>query len=83
MKNLHCKKVAYIPNFSSITEKNKIFPIKLKGNEGFKIIHLANLKHPKDHLTLFKAFQKLAQIDFTASLHLVGKDEKDMYTQKS
>ena len=82
VKNLHCKKVDFIPNFSSIKEQLITSSLKLKGKEGFKIIHLANLKQPKDHLTLLKAFQKLAQIHSSASLHLVGKDEKDSYSKE-
>ena len=82
VKNLHCKMVEYIPNFSSITEEQIKSSIKLKGKEDFKIIHLANLKQPKDHLTLLKAFQKLVRIHPTASLHLVGKDEKDTYSKE-
>ena len=81
VKNLHCKKVGYIPNFSLLNEKNITSPISLKGTKGLKIVHLANLKHPKDHLTLLKAFHKLVQFHSGVSLHLVGKDEKDAYLE--
>lgn len=82
IRNLHCKKVEYIPNFSLKKEKNTTTRIRLKGKKGSKIVHLANLKHPKDHLTLLKAFQKLEQFHSYVSLHLIGKDEKDTYSKE-
>lgn len=80
-KNLNCKKVRYIPNFPSRLSEGGALPA-LKVTEGFKIVHLANLKQPKDHLTLLKAFQELVKIYTSVSLHLIGKDEEDNYSKE-
>ncbi len=81
VKNLHCKKVEYIPNFSSFNGNYSLSRM-LQDQEGVKIVHLANLKDPKDHLTLLEAFRKLTQTHSSVSLHLVGKDEKDNYSEQ-
>ncbi|UZH55624.1 glycosyltransferase [Salinimicrobium tongyeongense] len=80
-KNLNCKKVSYIPNFPSRLVEGGALP-GLNVTEGFKIVHLANLKQPKDHLTLLKAFQILVEIDSSVSLHLIGKEEEDLYSKE-
>lgn len=78
-QNLRCVNIRFIPNFPSASEKNT--SISLKITEGFKIVHLANLKVPKDHLTLLRAFEKLTDIHSFVSLHLIGKDEQDSYSE--
>ncbi len=70
----------FIPNFSELgdTEKRETF---LKGEDGKRVVCLANLRPQKDHITLLKAANLLFQKypDFT--LHLVGKDFNDEYSK--
>lgn len=72
-------KVAYLPNFpvNIYSEKRT----KLKGEVGKKIVCLANLRHPKDHYTLVKAFKLVVNDYKDWSLHLVGKDLSDSYSE--
>ncbi len=78
LKNLNCNQVFFIPNFSDLkTTEKKTF---LKGESKKRIVCLANLKNPKNHITLVKAFieSKIYKDDWT--LHLVGKDFNDEYS---
>jgi len=78
-RHLKCRKVAYLPNFTVINEKEDK-KTSLKGNPGKRIICLANLRHPKNHLTLLAAFFK-SQLAYGGwSLHLIGKDNSDAYS---
>ncbi|MDT0676782.1 glycosyltransferase [Autumnicola musiva] len=80
---LKCKKVIQLNNFVSFAEgpeneKNVV----LKGEEKkFKIICVANLRPQKDHYTLLKAFEILAE-KIPTSLHLLGQDPCDEYSGK-
>ena len=78
-RHLKCEKVAYLPNFTIINEREpeKTF---LKGNPGKRIVCLANLRHPKNHLTLLGAFHTSRLADSGWSLHLIGKDNSDAYS---
>ena len=83
-ENLKSKNVKYIPNFF-FSDKE----IQLDANaspllghpDDFKVICLANLRPQKDHLTLLKAFKLLLQQKRPISLHLVGKDLEDDYSE--
>ena len=75
---LNIKSSRYIPNFVAYKEQNLL--TKLGGEEGKRIVCLANLRHQKDHLNLLKAFSLLLN-DFPEwTLHLVGKDFNDEYS---
>ncbi|WP_413999253.1 glycosyltransferase [Flavobacterium sp. W1B] len=78
-RNLFVKKVTHIPNF--ITQEaivsRKTF---LKGSNGRRIVCLANLKNPKNHLALLKVFEEMKLHDLDWSLHLIGKDYNDCYS---
>lgn len=78
-KNLLVKKVSYIPNFATLRENcpNTTF---LKGNDEKRIVCLANLKEPKNHLVILMAFKEMKLSDLGWSLHLIGKDYKDSYS---
>ncbi len=80
-KNLFSKKVHYIPNFipSDENQSNSTVTI-LKGNEGRRIVCLANLKNPKNHIALLIAFEEMKLQRLGWSLHLIGKDYKDDYS---
>jgi glycosyltransferase involved in cell wall biosynthesis len=78
-KNLYVKKVSYIPNFamSDLHQRKITF---LKGNDGKRIVCLANLKDPKNHFGVLSAFKELKLNEIGWSLHLIGKDYNDNYS---
>lgn len=69
--------VHYIPNFVMFSEL--IIPIGQRQN---RIVCLANLREPKDHLNLLQAFRLLKEVYRDWKLLLVGKDLDDDYSQK-
>lgn len=78
-KNMLCKNLFFIPNFTSETVKE--LPItNLKGIEGKRIVFLANLKNPKNHIQVLKAFKDLNLSQSDWSLHLIGRDFFDDYS---
>jgi glycosyltransferase involved in cell wall biosynthesis len=52
----------------------------LKGDDGKRIVCLANLKSPKNHIAILLAFRDLKLEYLGWSLHLVGKDYEDNYS---
>ncbi len=71
--------VSYVPNFA-VSDVNHSDLTLLKGNSNKRIICLANLKNPKNHFALLSAFNEIKLYDFGWSLHLVGKDYNDEYS---
>ena len=79
-KNLFCKHTAYLQNFlSSNIEIGK--ETALKGIDNKRIIKVANLRHPKNHLMLLQAFKQIVEMHPDWTLHLVGKDYEDGYSE--
>ncbi|KDN56034.1 glycosyltransferase [Flavobacterium seoulense] len=78
LKNLKAAKVFFIPNFT-IESNSIVNKTYLKGEINKRIICLANLKNPKNHITILKAFNNTKLNDFSWSLHFVGKIYKDDY----
>ncbi|WP_452224261.1 glycosyltransferase [Lacinutrix chionoecetis] len=78
-QHLHCKQVKYLSNFAVETKVEK--NTNLKGTEGKRIIHLANLREQKDHATLFEAFKTVSANYPEWSLHCVGKDFNNSYSE--
>ena len=78
LQHLNCKDVFFVPNFSDLktTEEKTI----LKGETSKRIVCLANLKHPKNHVTLINAYISSGIYEEHWSLHLIGKDFKDIYS---
>jgi glycosyltransferase involved in cell wall biosynthesis len=78
-KNLFLKKVSCIPNFSraDINQRSVTF---LKGEDEKRIVCLANLKKPKNHIAILTAFKELKLDNLGWSLHLIGKDYEDNYS---
>lgn len=73
-KTLHVENVVYIPNFITFS---MIAPKQKERKD--EIIHLANLRSPKNHTLLIKAFAKVA-VDFPSwQLRLVGAGYNDAY----
>ncbi len=79
-KNMFCKKVIFIPNFASSKDKSQ--QTILKGGKNKRIIFLANLKKPKNHIAILRAFRDLKLKDLDWTLHLIGKDYEDNYSQE-
>jgi glycosyltransferase involved in cell wall biosynthesis len=81
MRELHCRHVFYIANFTN-QEANENRHTTLKGNQGKKILSLANLREQKDHFLLLDvaALVKEKYPDWT--FHLVGKDFEDDYSRE-
>lgn len=78
-KKLIVKKVFYIPNFAILDENQPRLTV-LKGDFGKRIVCLANLKDPKNHIALLNAFEELKLYNLGWSLHLIGKDYNDDYS---
>lgn len=77
---LNCNTVVYMSNFVSNNPdyKEETF---LAGEDGKRIVCLANLRPQKDHLNLLKAFFKLNKKYPSWTLHLVGKNFNDGYSE--
>ncbi|WP_411895305.1 glycosyltransferase [Winogradskyella sp. A2] len=77
-KHLWCKNIEFIQNIVVLEEVDPI--TKLSGLDGKRILCLANLRPQKDHLNLFKAFQRVFVTNTDWTLHCVGKDFEDAYS---
>ncbi len=78
-KYLKCSKVTFIPNFTKFQNINEQ-KTYLKGNDGKRIIILANLKKPKNHALAVRAFSDLKLNEDGWSLHFIGRDYFDDYS---
>lgn len=77
---LNIKNVSFISNFSSSNEL--IAPItQLYGTKGKRVVCLANLRPQKNHIALIEAFQLSLEKHADWTLHLIGKDFKDPYSE--
>jgi len=79
-KNLNCKRVFFLPNFY-LNQTNQINTTFLKGNEGKRIVCLANLRPQKDHFFLLKIAIEIITKYPDWTFHLVGHDFNDSYSQ--
>lgn len=79
-KKLFCKKNQFIPNFA-VENKNEKPTTFLKGTSGKRMVCLANLREPKNHITLISAFFESKAINEDWTLHLIGKDNADEYSK--
>jgi glycosyltransferase involved in cell wall biosynthesis len=78
-KNLWTKKNFYIPNFAAFDD-TILKETFLKGEKDKRIVCLANLKEPKNHIIILRAFAKMNLKELGWSLHFIGKDYKDDYS---
>ncbi|PKH67693.1 alpha-1,4-N-acetylgalactosamine transferase [Flavobacterium sp. ALD4] len=78
-KTLCFKNVFFIPNFATINE-DVIKTTFLQGEVGKRVVLLANLKKPKNHMAILSAFQELQLQRLGWSLHCVGKIYNDRYS---
>ena len=80
-KKLWVKSVLFLSNFT--LESNEEGPTTvLKGTPDKRIVFLANLHHPKNHILALSSFlaSKIDREGWT--LHLIGKDKQDDYSQE-
>lgn len=77
-KKLLVSKIYFIPNFSNLNLDIKKTTL-LKGVDGKRIVCVANLKEPKNHLFLIQCFFESKVFLQDWSLHLIGKDFDDAY----
>jgi glycosyltransferase involved in cell wall biosynthesis len=80
-KNLLCRNVIFIPNFTR-ERKEKLQITKLRGIDGKRIVFLANLKKPKNHILVVRAFTDLKLYETGWSLHLIGRNYFDSYSEE-
>ncbi|RXR17742.1 glycosyltransferase [Flavobacterium amnicola] len=80
-KKVGFKKVNYFPNFASFETDNAKNTL-LNGVENKRIICLANLRDPKNHEILVRAFHELNLKNEDWTLHFVGKNYHDDYSEK-
>jgi glycosyltransferase involved in cell wall biosynthesis len=78
--HLNCNNITYLENFASLNQM--ISPTTLlKGKNGKRIVCVANLRPQKDHLNLLMAFKKVVLKFPEWTLHCIGVDLNDTYSQ--
>lgn len=80
-KELYCKKIIYLPNFT-LQARESVNNTNLKGTKGKQILCLANLRQEKNHFFLLKVAQLIQSSHPDWSFHLVGKDFEDDYSKR-
>lgn len=76
-KNLHAQNVMYLKNFVN----TETFDSTATSRDN-TILCLANLREPKDHLNLLRAFQAIHKQIPDWKLKLMGKDFQDVYSEE-
>ncbi len=78
---LNLRKVHFLPNFARLSPSTK--PVtQLFGEEGKRVVCLANLRPQKNHLILINEFEKCHAQHPEWTLHLVGQSFQDEYAQQ-
>lgn len=81
IQNLNAKNNTFLRNFS-VLEHSVYKVTELRGEKGKRIVCLANLRPQKDHLNLLIAFKELINNHTGWTLHLVGLDLNDNYSDE-
>lgn len=74
-----CKRIDFLPNFAVVNNVEGY--TELNGIKGKRMVCLANLKNPKNHLFLVQSFFESKVFEHGWSLHLIGEDFKDDYSK--
>lgn len=82
LKNLACKNIIYLPNFVSTDYVAPQSGTQLHGESSKRIVQLANLKDPKNHIAMLKAFNDSEAVTKGWTLHLIGRDFEDDYSNQ-
>ncbi|HEX8563098.1 MAG TPA: glycosyltransferase [Flavobacterium sp.] len=77
---LKLKQVIYLPNFTVLPEVNA--PAFLPGQHGKRIVYVANLRDPKNHMIVVKAAAEVAKMHHDWTFHFIGKDYNDDYSNR-
>lgn len=80
-EKLWCKKVLYLPNFASDDLERVVINTILSGEDGKRIVCLANLRPQKNHQMLLKVAKVINEVYPDWTFHLVGKDFNDLYSK--
>ena len=80
LKELFCKNVLFLANFTSVSSDNLNKTTYLNGEEGKRIICLANLRPQKNHSFLLQIAKEIQKTHPDWTFHLVGKDFEDSYS---
>lgn len=78
---LLCKKVIYLPNFVDFEKAKEDF-FELKGNQGKRILCLANLRPQKNHIMLLEVAKEVIEKFPDWTFHFVGQDNNDEYSRQ-
>jgi glycosyltransferase involved in cell wall biosynthesis len=79
--HLFCQNIIYLPNFT-ILEEQIASKTLLNGFDKKRIICVANLRFPKNHLFLIEVAQLINSKFPDWSFHLLGKDYQDDYSNR-
>lgn len=79
-KVLWRKQIKTVTNFTSVA--TEVATTILKGPNAKRMVCLANLKHPKNHIFILNSFNESGIHELGWTLHLVGKDFDDAYSQE-
>lgn len=80
-RELLCKKVDYLQNFPVLASVSTNLT-DLHGEDGKRIVCLANLRQQKNHMRLLEAFRIVSKDYPNWTLHCVGKDFNDDYSKR-
>jgi glycosyltransferase involved in cell wall biosynthesis len=80
-KYLFTKKVTFLPNFASLAQKQESQTV-LKGTAGKRMVMVANLHYPKNHLFVLKAFIEMNVAAQGWTLHFIGKVFNNSYSDE-
>jgi glycosyltransferase involved in cell wall biosynthesis len=81
-RELFCKKVIYLANFTNAIKPSVKNSWPLLGERGHTILCLANLRQQKDHFMLLEVAGMLKTSHPKWTFHLVGKDFDDDYSEQ-
>ena len=79
--NLKTANVCFLPNFIEDSPKEELSTF-LNGEKGKRIVMLANLHSPKNHILALNSFIKSKIAEKGWTLHFVGKDFLDNYSDE-
>lgn len=77
-KKMGTTKAVYFSNFASL-ENNIVNTTNLKGLQGKRIVLLANLKKPKNHVLALRTFYEISKKHDDWTIHFIGKILKNDY----
>lgn len=77
-QNYGYKSVSYFPNFGTLEDASNEKTI-LHGKDKKRIVCLANLRNPKNHILLLETFANIVAKFPEWTLHLIGKNKEDSY----